>query len=220
MMKSRPYLKVSQTFRSIIKTEILTCFGFVAAELGIKPEEIVKKFTAILTQRGFKEVSTYEDMAGALLVLFIFGILLLLVSKNRSLVSPDRQTDSLTVFIFTVERNLSVWKYLRSWLVGVFLPLLTNQFANKKRRLRGALLDHKYPRILTSPILLLSIGSNLFRPEEHVWSDLLRNHHCMVDTHSHSLLREQFRDARPAISYSIPNLPLLLRVHPARHFLS
>ena len=93
MMKSRPYLKVSQTSRSIIKTEILTYFGFVAAELGIKPEEIVKKFTAILTQRGFKEVSTYEDMAGALLVLFIFGILLLLVSQNHSLVSPYRQTD-------------------------------------------------------------------------------------------------------------------------------
>lgn len=33
---------------------------------------------AIITQRGFKEVSTYEDMAGALFVLFLFGLLLLL----------------------------------------------------------------------------------------------------------------------------------------------
>ena len=64
----------------------------MAKELGIKPEEIVKKFTAILTQRGFKEVSTYEDMAGALLVLFIFGILLLLVSRTFPLVSLSRIT--------------------------------------------------------------------------------------------------------------------------------
>ena len=40
----------------------------------------MKKFVAILTQRGFKEVSTYEDMAGAIFVLFLFGALLLLVS--------------------------------------------------------------------------------------------------------------------------------------------
>lgn len=50
-------------------------------ELGIKPEDITKKFMAILTQRGFKEVSTYEDMAGAIFVLFLFGFCLLLVSQ-------------------------------------------------------------------------------------------------------------------------------------------
>lgn len=50
---------------------------FMLLELGIKPEEIKKKFLAILTQRGFKEVTTYEDMAGAMFVLFLFGILLL-----------------------------------------------------------------------------------------------------------------------------------------------
>lgn len=49
----------------------------ILEELGIKPEEIKKKFLAILTQRGFKEVTTYEDMAGAMFVLFLFGILLL-----------------------------------------------------------------------------------------------------------------------------------------------
>ena len=54
---------------------------YCIVELGIEPNEIKKKFVAILTQRGFKEVSTYEDMAGALLVLFLFGLFLLLVSK-------------------------------------------------------------------------------------------------------------------------------------------
>ena len=41
----------------------------------------MKKFMAILTQRNFKEVSVYEDMAGAIFVLFLFGALLLLVSQ-------------------------------------------------------------------------------------------------------------------------------------------
>ena len=54
-------------------------------ELGIKPEDITKKFLAILTQRGFKEVSTYEDMAGAIFVLFLFGFCLLLVSFVKSI---------------------------------------------------------------------------------------------------------------------------------------
>ena len=52
----------------------------ILEELGIDPKEIMKKFTAILTQRGFKEVCTYEDMAGAIFVLFLFGFCLLLVS--------------------------------------------------------------------------------------------------------------------------------------------
>ena len=51
-------------------------------ELGINPQDIIKKFIAILTQRGFKEVSTYEDMAGAIFVLFLFGFCLLLVSTT------------------------------------------------------------------------------------------------------------------------------------------
>ena len=54
----------------------------VCLELGIVPADITKKFIAILTQRGFKEVSVYEDMAGAIFVLFLFGALLLLVSHS------------------------------------------------------------------------------------------------------------------------------------------
>ena len=53
----------------------------ILEELGIDPKEIIKKFVAILTQRGFKEVCTYEDMAGAIFVLFLFGFCLLLVSQ-------------------------------------------------------------------------------------------------------------------------------------------
>ena len=52
----------------------------ILEELGIKPDEIMKKFIAILTQRGFAEVSTYEDMAGAIFTLFLFGCLLMMVS--------------------------------------------------------------------------------------------------------------------------------------------
>lgn len=40
----------------------------------------MKKYKAILTQRGFKEASTYEDMAGAIFVMFCFGFVLLCVS--------------------------------------------------------------------------------------------------------------------------------------------
>ena len=54
----------------------------ILEELGIKPDEIMKKFIAILTQRGFAEVSTYEDMAGAIFVLFLFGCLLMMVSST------------------------------------------------------------------------------------------------------------------------------------------
>ncbi len=68
---SRYFWRISLTERCIV------------LELGIEPNEIKKKFVAILTQRGFKEVSTYEDMAGALLVLFLFGLFLLLVSKLK-----------------------------------------------------------------------------------------------------------------------------------------
>ena len=49
-------------------------------ELGIEPEKILKKYLAVLSQRNFQEVCVYEDMFGSILVMFIFGALLLLVS--------------------------------------------------------------------------------------------------------------------------------------------
>ena len=73
----------------------------------------------------------------------------------------------------------------------MFLSLLADQFANKERCLRGTLLNDKYPRILPFTILLSCNGINLPGPEKYVRSDLLRMHHCMVDNHSYSLLREQ-----------------------------
>jgi len=38
------------------------------------------KFLSIVTQKGIKENSDYDDMAGPLLVVIIFGLLLTLVS--------------------------------------------------------------------------------------------------------------------------------------------
>ena len=61
----------------------------ILEELGIKPDEITKKFIAILTQRGFAEVSTYEDMAGAIFVLFLFGCLLMMVSDTFLIILTD-----------------------------------------------------------------------------------------------------------------------------------
>jgi len=50
-------------------------------DLGIEPDKIKAKYWAILTQRGIKEVAAYDDMAGTLFVLFVFGVLLLLKGK-------------------------------------------------------------------------------------------------------------------------------------------
>jgi hypothetical protein len=53
----------------------------ILEELGIDISEIMKKYKAILTQRGFEQASTYEDMAGAIFVMFVFGLVLLCVSN-------------------------------------------------------------------------------------------------------------------------------------------
>ena len=71
-------------------------------ELGIKPEDITKKFMAILTQRGFKEVSTYEDMAGAIFVLFLFGFCLLLVSVLSQVCSQQLYFNAHFIILFVI----------------------------------------------------------------------------------------------------------------------
>jgi len=65
-------------------------------DLGIEPDKIKAKYWAILTQRGIKEVAAYDDMAGTLFVLFVFGVLLLLVSANQ---------ESLTLLFFLVQKG-------------------------------------------------------------------------------------------------------------------
>jgi hypothetical protein len=45
---------------------------------------ITKKFVAILTQRGIKEVAIYNDMAGTIVVAIVFGVLLLCVSDHHA----------------------------------------------------------------------------------------------------------------------------------------
>ena len=49
-------------------------------DLGIDMNMIVKKFLAILTQRGIKEVALYNDMVGTIVVGIVFGFLLMCVS--------------------------------------------------------------------------------------------------------------------------------------------
>lgn len=53
-------------------------------ELGIDVQMIQKKLLASLTNRGIKEVTTYNDMTGPVLVVVIFGMLLLCVSTNKT----------------------------------------------------------------------------------------------------------------------------------------
>lgn len=52
-------------------------------ELGIDVAMIQKKFVAIITQRGVKEVAMYNDMTGTILVGIVFGTLLLCVSYHQ-----------------------------------------------------------------------------------------------------------------------------------------
>ena len=53
-------------------------------DLGVDVQMITKKFVAILTQRGIKEVAIYNDMAGTILVAIVFGVLLLCVSDHHA----------------------------------------------------------------------------------------------------------------------------------------
>ena len=50
-------------------------------DLGIEPERLKAKLMSVLTQKGIKENADYDDMAGPLLVVIIFGALLLLVNQ-------------------------------------------------------------------------------------------------------------------------------------------
>jgi len=49
------------------------------------------KFLSIVTQKGIKENSDYDDMAGPLLVVIIFGLLLTLVSINIIVILHNRK---------------------------------------------------------------------------------------------------------------------------------
>ena len=53
-------------------------------ELEIYPDKIKQKYITILLQSEgrFRETAQYEDMSGAIFVMFIFGMVLLLVSHN------------------------------------------------------------------------------------------------------------------------------------------
>ena len=50
-------------------------------DLGIEPDKICKKYKAILTQMGIKEVADYDDMSGTLFIAGMFGFLLMLRGK-------------------------------------------------------------------------------------------------------------------------------------------
>jgi hypothetical protein len=69
MRMSHPYLKVIPISNS-----------YVIIDLGIDIDKIKQKLISVITQRGIKENSDYDDMAGPLLVCVLFGFLLLCVS--------------------------------------------------------------------------------------------------------------------------------------------
>lgn len=55
---------------------MLTLLFILLAELEIEPDKIKNKFIAIMTYRGLNnmEIALYHDMAGPLLVIFLFGL--------------------------------------------------------------------------------------------------------------------------------------------------
>ena len=73
-------------------------------DLGIDVNLIVKKFVAILTQRGIKEVALYNDMVGTIVVGIVFGILLMCVSVlviDNCLYSVGRSSlETSTVWVY------------------------------------------------------------------------------------------------------------------------
>ena len=50
-------------------------------DLGIEPDKIIKKYVAILTQMGIKDVADYHDISGTLAIAGLFGFLLMLRGK-------------------------------------------------------------------------------------------------------------------------------------------
>lgn len=134
---------------------------------------------AILTQRGFKEVCTYEDMAGAIFVLFLFGALLLLVSVSKSF-------DHFSTL--KLERELSVRQYLRCGHNRLSLHLFHDKLADQERRLRRTLLNHQYSRLLTFAFLHLSRWLLLLQPTEPSRHCLLHHGYFVVNDHCHEVL--------------------------------
>lgn len=59
----------------------LTRLIYMPSDLGIEPAKILKKYKAILTQMGIKEVVDYDDMSGTLFIFALFGTLLLFRGK-------------------------------------------------------------------------------------------------------------------------------------------
>ena len=83
-------------------------------------------------------MSTYEDMAGAIFVLFLFGLLLLMVSLAKVL---HTTTLSDFAFILCVAWNLPIWQHLWSGLNRMRVHFPDDQSVDQKGSLRGALLN-------------------------------------------------------------------------------
>ena len=128
-------------------------------------------------------------MAGAILVLFLFGTLLLFVSIL--LMSLLKIFPLLTSLLFVLlARYLPVWKHLWGGYHWVRMHILADKSADQEGRLRGAVLNNQHPGLLTTPILLSGCRFILFQSADDCRHYILHVHHFLVHGHSHTLLRE------------------------------
>lgn len=77
---------------------------------------------SVLIQKSIRENADYDDMAGPLLVVIIFGLLLTLVNK----IYPSSNS-----FLF-LERQSIVWLHIWVWPNRVSRNLLDNKFDEQK----------------------------------------------------------------------------------------
>ena len=148
---------------------------------------------AILTQRNFKDVCIYEDMAGAIFVLFLFGFCLLLVSIFSIGLSATIHNYShllplfLLLFVY-LAWLISVWKHLCIGIIRLREHLFHDKFADQARCLRGTLLNDQHPGLLALALLLPRLMLYILQPAEPSRHILLLVYHSLGDCHCHALL--------------------------------
>ena len=133
-------------------------------------------------------MSTYEDMAGAILVLFLFGTLLLFVSLSLIILTGSVLLTSL-LFVL-IARHLPVWKHLWGRYHWVRVHLLVDKSTDQERRLCGAVLNNQHSGLLVAPFLQSSSRFLLFQSADDCRHSILHVHYHLVHCHCHPLLRE------------------------------
>lgn len=113
---------------------------------------------------------------------------------------------------FVTAREQLIRKHLCHRFFWLRLHLLYDQLAYKKRCLCWTLHSYQHTRLFAITILHPSYRLLILRIAELTRHRVLYLYHHLVNSDSNALFREQSRYERLAISHSIPNLPILLRV--------